>query len=79
MNLQDLSSILSIFTVSLGANIFLLTFIFFYIILSIVILRQTQLMTKVLDEVSFSPFLNLLALFNLLAAIGVFILAIIFL
>ena len=73
MNPQDF---LSLFTLAIGVKLFLLTFTLFYAVLSVVILRQTQLMTQILNEVTFSPFLKFLALVNLLIAIGVFILAI---
>ena len=49
-----------------------------YIIFSFVILRQEQLMSNVLDE-SFEPVLRLVSVFHFVAAIAVFVMAIILL
>lgn len=49
-----------------------------YIVFAAVILRQEQLMAKVLEE-SFEPILRLASFFHLAAAIGVFFLALLIL
>lgn len=77
MNTDSISSFISFFTFSLGVKAFLLTFIFFYIILSIVIMRQVQLMSRILNESNFSPFLKLVAVLHFIAAIATLFLAII--
>lgn len=45
-----------------------------YIVFATVILRQEQLMARVLEE-SFEPVLRMAAFFHLVAAVGVFVLA----
>lgn len=77
MSFEALSQLFSSFSLSLGIKIFLLTFIFFYNILAVVIWRQTQLMSQILDEQNFSPFLKFLAAIHFFVALAVFILAII--
>lgn len=79
MSLNDLLNLFSLFTPLLAAKVFLLTFALFYSVFATVVLRQTQLMLRILDETSFSPFLKLLAIVHFLAAIVVFILAFILL
>lgn len=49
-----------------------------YIVFAVVIVRQEQLMANVLEE-HFEPFLRLVALIHLVAAIVVFLLALILL
>lgn len=49
-----------------------------YVVFSAVILRQEQLMARVLEE-SFEPILRLASFFHLAAAIGVFFLALLIL
>lgn len=77
MTFEDLSVLFSFFTVSLGIKVFLLTFIFFYSILTLVVMRQTQLMSRILNEANFSPFLKLLAAAHFILALGLFVLALI--
>lgn len=79
MSPQDLANLISFLTISLGVKIFLLTFIFFYAVFALVVLRQTQLMLQILDEASFSPFLKFLAAIHFMAAVGVFLSALILL
>lgn len=49
-----------------------------YIVFALIMVRQEQLMDHVLEE-SFEPILRALVLLHLLAAVGVFILAFLFL
>lgn len=79
MTLANLPDFSIFFSANFWVKIFLLTFIFFYCILSLVVLRQTQLMSKILDEVNFSRFLKLLAAIHFLAAVSLFISALILL
>lgn len=77
MRLEDVFSVFSLFSAVLGVKIFLLTFIFFYVILALVTLRQTQLMSQILNETKFSPFLKTSASVHLAAAVIIFVLALI--
>ena len=77
MSLNDLLGAFSLFTVSFAFNLFLLTFIFFYLIFAFITLRQTQLMSQILNLLNFSPFLKLVAAIHFLASIALFILALI--
>ena len=77
MSFEDLSRFFSLFSLSLGIKIFLLTLIFFYNILALVTWRQTQLMSQILDEKNFSPFLKFLAAIHFFVALAVFVLAMI--
>lgn len=80
MTLEDLISLFARLTeVTFLIKIFLLTFTLLYTILALVVFRQTQLMVRILDEVNFSPLLKFIAFVHFLAAVAVFILAIILL
>jgi len=79
MNLNDFFNSFPLFSGVFWARVFLLTFTFFYCILALVTLRQTQLMARILDEVDFSPFLKILAVIHFILATGVFILALVLL
>lgn len=79
MSIDFITTLMDIFNPIVGAKIFLATLIFFYVIFALVVLRQTQLMTEVLNEVQFSPFLKLLSTLHFLSAIAVFILTLILL
>lgn len=61
----------------LAGKFFLLLLIFLYGIFGAVVLRQVQLMNKVVTEVSFSSILFTVALFHFAAIILVFILAVV--
>lgn len=72
--------ILSFFTgnfVALLTKLILLIIIFLYGIFAAVVLRQVQLMNKVVTEVGFSPVLFTVAILHFIAVVGVFVLAII--
>lgn len=56
-------------------KIFFLVGIVLYNVFAIVLVRQEQLMADVLEE-SFEPMIRLLVIIHLVAAIGIFILAI---
>ena len=62
----------------LGAKILLLVGIGLYVVFSLVLIRQEQLMAHVLEEV-FEPMLRLLVLVHAVAAIGLFVFAFILL
>lgn len=79
MNIDLITALFDIFNPIVGIKFFLATLIFFYLIFALVVLRQTQLMTEVLNEVQFSPFLKLLSTLHFLSAIAVFILTLILL
>jgi hypothetical protein len=59
-------------------KIFIIIFLSIYIIFSLVVVRQVQLMTKTL-EVGFENQLKFLSLVHLMAAVGVLIFAIVIL
>lgn len=63
--------------VPLLIKLFLLLLIFLYGIFAAVVLRQVQLMNKVVTEVSFSPVLFSIALLHFGAVVVLFILTII--
>lgn len=63
------------FSIWLLIKILVLIFLAIYIIFSLVVIRQVQLMTKTL-EVGFETQLRLLSFAHFLCAIGVFIFAI---
>lgn len=75
MNLDAFFNFFSLFTVSLGVKIFLLTLIFFYSVFAFITLRQTQLMSEILNLLNFSPLLKLISTIHFLAAITLFVLA----
>lgn len=77
MKIEDIFSVFSFFSVVVGVKIFLLTFIFFYLILALVTLRQTQLMSQILNETNFSPLLKTLAVVHLATAAIIFALSLI--
>ncbi|MDO8487130.1 MAG: hypothetical protein Q7S45_02480 [Candidatus Curtissbacteria bacterium] len=63
----------------LAVKAFGILFVFFYLIFSIIIFRQTQLMTRVLPATTISPFLKFIAILQigvslalLFSVIGVF-------
>ena len=58
---------------------FMLVLILLYVIFSAVLLRQVQLMNKVVTLANFSPVLILITLLHLFASIGLFIFALIML
>lgn len=62
--------------VSLLIKLFILLAIFLYGIFAAVVLRQVQLMNKVVTEVSFSPVLFTIALLHFLALVVLFVLTI---
>lgn len=62
--------------VPLIIKLFILLLIFLYGIFAAVVLRQIQIMNKVVTEVGFSPLLFTVALFHFGAVVAIFILAI---
>ncbi|MDP3998346.1 MAG: hypothetical protein Q8P89_01920 [bacterium] len=76
MSLETLPDILSILSGTLWIKVFLFTFILFYCVFALIALRQTQLMSNILNEMDFTPILRLVAFIHLVAAVGVFVLAI---
>lgn len=63
---------------SVGVKLLVLLGMGLYVIFSLIMVRQEQLMAHVLEE-AFEPVLRALVLVHMLAAIGVFLLAIILL
>jgi len=79
---MTLDQILSLFTgdlIPLTIKLALLLLIFLYGIFAAVILRQIQLMNKVVTEVNFSPVLVFVAVIHFVLVVGLFILTVILL
>lgn len=77
---MSLDQILTLFTgnfILLITKLILLIIIFLYGIFAAVVLRQVQLMNKVVTEVGFSPVLLTIAVLHFIAVVIVFILTII--
>lgn len=74
MTPEQLNSLLETNAIRLVIKLLLLLFIFLYGIFAAVVLRQIQLMNRVVTEVGFSPILFSVALFHFFAVIVLFVL-----
>lgn len=79
MNVDDLQIFFIQDFPGLLTKTFVLVVIFLYIIFAAVLLRQVQIMNKVVTLATFSPILTLIAFMHLFASIGLFIFALFFL
>lgn len=78
MTPETLINIFGLFNFWGLVKLFALVLFFFYFVLSLVIVRQTDLMNQVLGEEGVSPVLRLVTLVHLVAVGFLFFLAVIF-
>lgn len=71
MTIQELLQIISsfIFNQDLVTRGLLLILLFVYVLFSIVLTRQIFILTKVIDQISFSPIFKMIAILHLLASV----------
>ncbi len=74
--MDQLFNIISFFQIGILAKIFLLVLIAFYLVFAVVIYKQISLMTQVLNS-AVSPAIRLVAIFQMVAIIFLFFLAVV--
>ena len=77
MTLEQLIQLFQGDIVALLVKLFLLVLIFLYGIFAAVVLRQIQIMNKVVTEISFSPVLTMIALIHFATVVVLFVLTIV--
>lgn len=77
MSLDQLAQLFQSNIIGLIVKLFLLLFIFLYGIFAAIVMRQVQLMNRVVTEVGFSPLLFTVALVHFGAVVGLFVLALV--